>query len=110
MTQRSRRTQIQPESHWNIATTSPSVVAKVSPLVLEPLKDFNWDCDNDHDCESGLVCFQRDENESVPGCSGGSSDGSRTDYCIVPSNKSDSTSSSTLPLEFSHNFPLGRCE
>eukprot|EP00980_Cylindrotheca_fusiformis_P003049 scaffold713_cov131-Cylindrotheca_fusiformis.AAC.7 len=66
-----------------------------------PLGRCEGDCDNDHDCGHGLVCFQRDEYESVPGCSGGSSDGSRSDYCIVPNKP---------PLRSSHHFPLGLCE
>lgn len=43
------------------------------------------DCDVDSDCEGDLICFQRDEYEAVPGCRGGSSDGSRTDYCVKSS-------------------------
>eukprot|EP00980_Cylindrotheca_fusiformis_P002673 scaffold624_cov150-Cylindrotheca_fusiformis.AAC.6 len=62
------------------------------------------DCDRDGDCESGLYCFQRDEYESVPGCSGGSSDSSKVDYCIPRSR------SSRQPLRYSEHFPLGLCE
>eukprot|EP00980_Cylindrotheca_fusiformis_P000754 scaffold175_cov153-Cylindrotheca_fusiformis.AAC.6 len=69
-----------------------------------PLGRCEGDCDSDNDCESGLVCFQRDENESVPTCSGGSRDSSRSDYCIPPSN------TPVLPLKFAHSFPLGLCE
>ena len=29
------------------------------------------DCDEDGDCLPGLICYQRDENEEVPGCRGG---------------------------------------
>ena len=28
------------------------------------------DCDNDDDCEGDLICKQRDEGDSIPGCSG----------------------------------------
>ena len=28
------------------------------------------DCDRDSDCQNGLLCMQRDENEPVPGCNG----------------------------------------
>jgi hypothetical protein len=40
------------------------------------------DCDEDGDCGDGLRCFQRDENESVPGCVGEGEFG--WDYCFVP--------------------------
>jgi hypothetical protein len=40
------------------------------------------DCDGDGDCDEGLYCFQRDGDESVPGCRG---DGvSKKDYCYRP--------------------------
>ena len=34
------------------------------------------DCDNDSQCKGNLKCFQRKPYDSVPGCSGGSSDSS----------------------------------
>jgi hypothetical protein len=37
------------------------------------------DCDYDSDCDAGLRCFQRDNLESVPGCSGSGKKG--WDYC-----------------------------
>lgn len=48
------------------------------------------DCDNDDQCEGSLKCFQRRENEKVPGCKGG--DGSDTrgkDYCYRPEDVDD---------------------
>eukprot|EP00980_Cylindrotheca_fusiformis_P000752 scaffold175_cov153-Cylindrotheca_fusiformis.AAC.4 len=69
-----------------------------------PLSRCEGDCDHDHDCEGDLVCFQRDENESVPTCSGGSHDGSKTDYCIPKS------TTPALPLKITQDFPLGLCE
>ena len=27
------------------------------------------DCDNDNDCDPGLLCFQRQGGQAVPGCS-----------------------------------------
>eukprot|EP00980_Cylindrotheca_fusiformis_P021855 scaffold8694_cov135-Cylindrotheca_fusiformis.AAC.2 len=57
-------------THCGIGQISPWNVVKTG------------DCDSDNDCESGLICFQRGAYESVPGCSGGSSDGSLSDYCI----------------------------
>lgn len=38
------------------------------------------DCDDDIDCEDGHFCFQRDDDEDVPGCNGDAEDG--IDYCI----------------------------
>ena len=40
------------------------------------------DCDIDSHCGDGLYCFQRKEFQMVPGCKGGDSDSSRTDYCV----------------------------
>jgi len=37
------------------------------------------DCDRDSDCESGLLCFERQDFEQVPGCSG--SGQKEKDYC-----------------------------
>ena len=57
------------------------------PTVDKPVLDrCEGDCDVDTDCFGSLVCFQRekDEYKEVPGCAGGSTDGSRTDYCIDP--------------------------
>eukprot|EP00980_Cylindrotheca_fusiformis_P017051 scaffold5231_cov83-Cylindrotheca_fusiformis.AAC.6 len=73
-----------------------------------PLGRCEGDCDSNDDCEAGLICFQRDENESVPGCSGGSSDGSRTDYCIYDEEKDDSNNNNN-ELKFSTDFPLPQC-
>jgi hypothetical protein len=42
-----------------------------------PLQECEGDCDDDHQCDVGLVCFQRGQNQAVPGCSGGEADGSK---------------------------------
>jgi hypothetical protein len=49
----------------------------------QPLDLCEGDCDSDADCVPGLICFQRNPGQPVPGCRG--FDGSRTDYCINPS-------------------------
>jgi hypothetical protein len=54
-----------------------------------PLGMCTGDCDRDRDCDVGLRCFQRNGYQSVPGCSGGSRNGSRTDYWLVYSAFSD---------------------
>ena len=41
------------------------------------------DCDSDDECGSGLICYQRDDDEVVPGCNGTPRSG--WDYCIRPS-------------------------
>lgn len=38
------------------------------------------------DSLNGMVCFQRGSNKAVPGCTGGGSDGSRSDYWWVARN------------------------
>ena len=40
------------------------------------------DCDSDGDCQEGLICFQRNGKEPVPGCGGGGR--SSWDYCTTP--------------------------
>jgi len=41
------------------------------------------ECDNDSQCASGLKCFQRQEGETIPGCSGPGA-GKKWDYCYNP--------------------------
>ena len=45
------------------------------------------DCDNDNECSGDSLCMQRDQNNKVPGCFGGTSDG--WDYCYIPSLKAN---------------------
>lgn len=47
-----------------------------------PLGICQGDCDEDSECDSGLICYQRSRGEAVPGCSGGEADQSETDFCI----------------------------
>ena len=51
-----------------------------------PLDVCEGDCDTDDDCKGCLKCFKRSQGEfaPVPGCSGGSTDGSANDYCYAP--------------------------
>jgi hypothetical protein len=46
-----------------------------------PLGACEGDCDSDDHCSSGLVCFQRDGNTAVPGCSGNGE--TNNDYCVA---------------------------
>jgi len=63
-----------------------------------PLGECEGDCDYDSDCEDGLVCFQRDGRESVPGCSGGSRVRSRTDYCVRPEEEDEEDDEEPPPI------------
>jgi hypothetical protein len=51
------------------------------PVDLLPLQLCQGDCDSDTDCAAGLYCFQRDSNQTVPGCIGAERDIEKTDYC-----------------------------
>ncbi|EEC45889.1 predicted protein, partial [Phaeodactylum tricornutum CCAP 1055/1] len=67
---------------------SPASVAVVgnngSPSSRFPLGLCQGDCDRDSDCAGTLRCFQRNGGQDVPGCSGGSNEGSRSDFCYDP--------------------------
>ena len=52
------------------------------PADVFPLGQCQGDCDNDDECQAGLVCMQRDGGEDVPGCEG--EDDTSTDYCYLP--------------------------
>lgn len=66
-----------------------------------PLGLCQGDCDTSDHCAEGLICFQREAGDHVPGCAGGLDDDSRTDYCITMQNPS---------LTLSSEFPLGLCQ
>ena len=43
------------------------------------------DCDRDSDCSEGLLCWQRNGKEHVPGCMiGGGGDVNNYDFCYAP--------------------------
>jgi hypothetical protein len=50
----------------------------------KPCGECQGDCKIDLDCKDDLVCFQKDGDVSVPGCTG--RDASRTDWCVRPKN------------------------
>eukprot|EP00934_Nitzschia_sp_Nitz4_P001807 Nitzschia sp. Nitz4//scaffold177_size45885//17105//21005//NITZ4_007204-RA/size45885-augustus-gene-0.5-mRNA-1//-1//CDS//3329539052//1807//frame0 len=66
------------------------------PEARYPLQYCEGDCDSDGDCADGLICYQRDTGEAVPGCLGGESDGTNTDYCIFDPHGDGYTISPTL--------------
>jgi hypothetical protein len=53
-----------------------------SPSSAFPLGMCEGDCDNDSECAGDLVCFTRRAYQAVPGCSGGVTDSTPTDYCV----------------------------
>ena len=57
-----------------------------NPHYSYSLERCEGDCDDDNDCYGDLVCWQRSggQFQAVPGCYGGQSDGSSTDYCVDP--------------------------
>jgi hypothetical protein len=72
-------------------TRAPLVAPNPLPIVnyggdpLEfrfPLKLCEGDCDFNTDCAPGLICTRRGPLEEVPGCFGGESDITNTDYCV----------------------------
>ena len=68
-----------PTAHYRLFKTS-----FVGNPPRASLERCQGNCANDDQCAEGLVCYQRDRYEEVPGCSGGENDGSKTDYCIIP--------------------------
>jgi hypothetical protein len=53
-----------------------------TPAAMFPLGHCEGDCDNNGECQEGLVCFQRSAFEAVPGCAGTGLNG--RDYCYEP--------------------------
>jgi len=48
----------------------PSVYYNIVASEGQPLGKCEGDCVSDSDCQIGLVCMQRNDNEPVPGCGG----------------------------------------
>jgi hypothetical protein len=69
------------------------------PAAKKPLGRCEGDCDDDSDCDVGLVCFQRFlPMAEVPGCLGGTEDTSLMDFCIDdPNSSASSLSDSEAP-------------
>jgi len=74
-------------------TASPTMTQLDPKLVVDlggtppadafPLHRCQGDCDTDNDCADGLVCFQRNSNQAIPGCIGGEQNPLTTDYCVL---------------------------
>ncbi|KAL7548824.1 hypothetical protein ACHAWF_012084 [Thalassiosira exigua] len=65
------------------------------------------DCDRDEDCRGPLLCYQRNDYEAVPGCTGRGERG--VDYCALRA-PSDALFLKGDDWHPGHNFPLGNCE
>jgi len=74
-----------------------------------PLSECQGDCDHDYDCADGLFCFQRDQNDPIPGCNGNSP--SRSDFCVsnfyISVTRRLRDFGSTPAAKY---YPLGRCQ
>ena len=55
-----------------------------TPTSYIPLAMCEGDCDLDSDCKGDLICFQRDGDESVPGCEDSPYATYGYDYCVSP--------------------------
>jgi hypothetical protein len=75
-----------PTATSTVQTSTDGSLKQIENLGWEPafkLDECQGDCDTDDDCMDGLVCFDREVSMTpVPGCTGGESDFSLTDYCI----------------------------
>ena len=73
----------------NTLPTIEEVGNNGNPASVYPLMECKGDCDRDTDCQDGLVCMQR-EDEQIPGCQVGRQGIPRSgiDFCIrLPSNQ-----------------------
>ena len=64
------------------------------PSTVFPLANCKGDCDNDLECSVGLICLQREGNETIPGCMGDAE--FSIDYCIKSELQPDPTNKPTL--------------
>ena len=55
------------------------------------LKACTGECDKDSQCAAGLKCFQRQNGEAIPGCTG-LGGGKKWDYCYDPTASTDAMS------------------
>eukprot|EP00526_Cylindrotheca_closterium_P002678 CAMPEP_0113618308 /NCGR_PEP_ID=MMETSP0017_2-20120614/9264_1 /TAXON_ID=2856 /ORGANISM="Cylindrotheca closterium" /LENGTH=1027 /DNA_ID=CAMNT_0000527801 /DNA_START=16 /DNA_END=3099 /DNA_ORIENTATION=+ /assembly_acc=CAM_ASM_000147 len=93
--------QIIPEAPVNDTNPNDSGLPLLQESTNFPLSLCQGDCDTDADCDLSLKCFQRNENDSVPGCYGGLEDDSLTDYCVAI----------VLPdIKETNTYPKGLCQ
>ena len=73
----------------------------------DPCGQCAGDCDRDTDCEGDLICFQREDDESVVGCSGDASSG--WDYCYDPSGKVTVLAPTPAPAPRFEDYTMDGC-
>lgn len=61
------------------------------------LQECTQECDHDAQCAAGLLCFQRQHGEKIPGCSGPGG-GDNWDYCYDPAKALTNTCASLSAL------------
>ena len=96
----SKANPVSPISSFPAESFPPLLISKVFPLKL-----CQGDCDSNDDCQPGLICFQRNGTEPVPGCSG--TDSTRTDYCILDPNINKAGTGSDGIITFTTPSPQG---
>jgi len=80
------------------------------PASSFPLGRCESDCDDDTECQTGLVCYERsDESEIVPGCTIGEPDGA-SDYCVDPADIPPLLKDIGDNYDPFEAYPLGLCE
>jgi hypothetical protein len=65
-----------------------------------PLQLCEGDCDCDHQCDEGLVCFQRDAGYGpIPSCANGENFDADTDFCVPSSSPRTPAQMPTCPTD-----------
>jgi hypothetical protein len=83
------------------------------PPEAYPLAKCEGDCNDDVDCQDGLICFQRDVGRTytVPGCLGETDPTTSTDFCFdpldIPEGELVIVGNNSVPAAL---FPLQKCQ
>jgi hypothetical protein len=83
------------------------------PPEAYPLAKCDGDCNDDADCQDGLICFQRDVGRTytVPGCLGETDPTTSTDFCFdpldIPEGELVIVGNNSVPAAL---FPLQKCQ
>jgi hypothetical protein len=83
------------------------------PPEAYPLAKCEGDCNDDVDCQDGLICFQRDVGRmyTVPGCLGETDPTTTTDFCFdpldIPEGELVIVGNNSVPAAL---FPLQKCQ
>merc|ERR1712144_102252 len=85
-----------PLSKWDYCIPEGVIIINTGVNPEGMLQLCEGDCDRDSDCGEGLKCFQREDNEDIPGCIGDPV--SKWDYCItMPPTKKPTTPPTSKP-------------